>query len=133
MNKNQWFYRVALWTIALVVIISLLAVSLPQTAQAANNNLPTNATYSASGRKGKITINTAGFREQTKFKVRVKDAAQSQPKFYNLGSFIAEKKTSQTNTFVLPKALRSALWVDVCLKDQHNDKLYCQKVFNPNG
>jgi hypothetical protein len=31
----------------------------------------------------------------------------------------------------LPKAIRSALHLDVCLKNQRNDRLTCKKVYNP--
>jgi len=132
MDKTHWFNRIGMAGIVLILVLSLLAIALPQSAQAASDDkLPNNATYTVYIRNGRVFITTAGFPEKTKFKVRVKDASKSQPKFFNLGWVVTPKKDSLLTAFTLPKAIKSALWLDICLKSQQNDKLFCRKVFNP--
>jgi hypothetical protein len=132
MNKNQRLYRIGLVSVSLLLVVALLAIALPQKAAASvESNPDPNANFTAYVKNGKLYINLSAPKEDVKYKVRVKDAAKSTPKFYDLGWLKADKKQGQKVSYGLPKAIRSALHLDVCLKNQRNDRLTCKKVYNP--
>jgi hypothetical protein len=134
MNKKQLLSRVGLVSLNVLLVFALLAIALPQQALAAGNaeaKPDPNAVFTAYVKNGKIVIDLAAPKEHVKFRVRVKDAAQSMPKYFNLGWLLADKKVAQKVEYALPKALKGALHLDVCLKNQINNRMTCQKVYNP--
>jgi hypothetical protein len=120
---------------SLILVLSFMVVALPQKAQAADDEtaMPANGKFSSRIANGVLYVYTSQFNKALPYRVRVKDAAKSQPKFFNLVKFVTLKNKDQLTTRLsLPQALRHVLWIDVCLKNQLNDKVVCRKVFNPN-
>jgi hypothetical protein len=130
MQKKQALTRFGFVAISLLLVLALLAITLPQSVQAANSADP-NANFTTYIRNGRVYISLAAPQQRVKFRVRLKDAAQSQPKFFNAGFLIADRKKAQSLNFALPASLKKTLHIDVCLKNQTLNKLTCHKVFNP--
>jgi hypothetical protein len=134
MNKNQLLYRVGLVSVSLLLMMAMLAIALPQKATAAvsaESKPDPNAVFTSYIKNNKVYINLAAPKEDVKFRVRAKDAARSFPKWYELGTLLAERKEAKKAIYPLPAALKKTLHIDVCLKSQINNRLTCQKVYNP--
>ena len=134
MDKNQHLYRVGLVSVSLLLIFAMLAIALPQQATAAGSDdskPDPNAVFSTYVRNNKVYVDLAAPKERVKFRVRVKDAARSFPKWYELGTLLADKKQAAKAIYPVPKALKGTLHLDVCLKNQHTNRLTCHKVYNP--
>jgi hypothetical protein len=130
MQKKQFFARFGFVAISLLLVLALLAIAIPQKVQAASSTDST-ANFTAFVKNGRIYINLAAPKLTTKFRVRLKDAAKSQPKFYDLAWLIAQQKEARSVSYVLPAALKKTLHIDVCLKNQTSNKITCKKVYNP--
>ena len=134
MNKNQLFSRVGLVGVSLLLVMAMLAIALPQKAMAAvsaESKPDPNAVFSTYVKNNRVYINLSAPKEDVKFRVRVKDASKSFPKWYDLGFLTADKKEARQVNYTLPKALKKVLHIDVCLKNQNTNRLTCQRLFNP--
>jgi hypothetical protein len=134
MNKNQLLSRVGLVSVSLLLVMALLAIALPQRAMAAvsaDSKPDPNAVFTTFLKNNRVYINLAAPKEDVKFRVRVKDASRSMPKWYELGTLLTDRKEAKTGIFPLPAALKKTLYIDVCLKNQSSNRLTCKKIFNP--
>jgi hypothetical protein len=131
MQTKHSFARFGFVAISLLLVLALVAIAMPQKVQAASSVDPV-ANFSTYVKNGRVYINLAAPKIQTKFRVRLKDAAKSQPKFFDLAWLVAAAKEARSVSYAIPPALKNTLYIDVCLKNQTSNKLTCHKVYNPN-
>lgn len=128
-NKQTW-KRFGFVAISLLVLLSLLAITLPEKVQAASTTDP-NANFTQYIKNGRIYVSLAAPRERVKYRVRLKDSSISQPKFYDAGWLITDQKVAKSASYLIPAALKKTLHIDVCLKNQSTNRLTCHKIYNP--
>jgi hypothetical protein len=131
MKKTTRAYRFTLLGISALLIVALLVSVLPQATQAASSAATTTGTFSTSIRNGKVYITTSGYTGTEKFMVKVRNGGLPNPKWFKQGVLKPVKTATQTNVYALPKALFKVLYVQVCLKNQKNDRLSCKIALNP--
>jgi len=90
-----------------------------------------NASFSAQAIGNKITITAAGFKNKQVFNIKVRDADQNAGGWVKLGLFKIPKKTTKTQSYPIPSALRDNLYLDICLKNASTDELICRTVLHP--
>lgn len=130
MHKKPIFARFGFVVLSLLLVLSLLAITLPEKVQAQTATDP-NANFTQYLNKGRVYVNLAAPRSKVKFRVRLKDATQNQPKFYDVGWLITDAKQAKSASFSIPAALKKTLYLDVCLKNQTTNRLTCHKLLNP--
>jgi len=89
-----------------------------------------NASFSAQVIGNKITITGAGFKNKQVFNLKVRDADQNAGGWLKVGLFKIPKKTTKTQSYPLPSALRDNLYLDICLKNASTDELICRTVLH---
>lgn len=128
MNNNRSYARIGLVVISLLLVVSLIAVAWPQgQVQAATE--PGN--MRAWVQNGKIYLQTSAFSNNRPYKVKVRDATQSTGGWKTLGTAKIKKNTTQQFIYPIPKALAKTVYINVCLKDQFTNKLFCKIAINP--
>ncbi len=78
----------------------------------------------------RIYITTTNFANRRAYYLKVRDAEESIGGWEKLGSFKASKNTTETRLYTLPKDLRDAFYLDVCLKNATTDDLVCNTVLH---
>lgn len=119
--------RIGFIALSLLLVAALLAIALPQKAQAATDP----GAFSVALKNGKINLTTSGYSGNHKFKVRVRDGTASKGGFKDVGMIKVPKKVSSTFSFAIPKTLAKTLYLQICLKDQTSNTLNCKTVVNP--
>lgn len=85
-------------------------------------------TMTASTYNNRLSITATGGSNKSMFYVRVRDVSTSVGKWYKLGSFKVNKKSTGKAAFIIPKELRSAIYLEVCLKNAVTDDAFCKTV-----
>jgi hypothetical protein len=127
MNRKHIYTRIGFLTISLLLVLVLLAVSMPQTVQAAI----TPGKFDAWVQNGKIYVRNSDYSTNQQVRVKVRDAGQGVGGWKLLGKIKIPKKTTQTNIFPIPKALAKTVYLNVCQKNMFTNKLTCKVVVNP--
>ena len=79
--------------------------------------------------KGLVTISGTGLAKSKQYLIKVREGDLGI--WYPLGRITATKDgTLVAKTFLLPKELKSRMYLTVCLKNQTTDALTCRKVFH---
>ena len=90
---------------------------------------PVKGTISITSKGDKLTINASNFKDTFVYFVKAKDVLANNAPWYKLGGLtVAKNKKTQTTTYTLPKDLRNATLLSVCLKNVYSDDLTCYSV-----
>jgi len=90
---------------------------------------PVKGTITITSKGDKLTINASNFKDTFVYFVKAKDALASKAAWFKFGGLTVTKgKKTQTTTYTLPKDLRSATLLSVCLKNVYTDDLTCYSV-----
>ena len=79
---------------------------------------------------GNVTVTIPKLSANTGFVVKVRDGLATIGGFTKIGRVKGLKASSASASFSLPKALRSKMYIQVCLKNQTSDELLCKTVVN---
>lgn len=75
-----------------------------------------------------IQITAAGFPNKGSYTVKVRDVTLSAGDWYKLGKLSIKKNTSSKGDYILPKALKGAIYLEVCIKNGTTDHVVCKTV-----
>jgi LysM repeat protein len=90
---------------------------------------PLKGTITMKATSDKLTITASNFKDTSGFFVKVKDAVTKNAPWYKIGSLLVSKtKNPKSTTFTLPKELKNAVVLSVCLKNVYTDDLTCYSV-----
>lgn len=101
-----------------------MKLCIPYTSESAST-----VAFSASVDAGdnEVVLDGSGFKKQRTFFVRVR--LNDSSKWYKLGHTVTDRDGDLDDSFDLPKDLRKAPVVTVCLKDSVSDALSCRQAF----
>ena len=87
---------------------------------------------SVTATRSAIIVTVSGLStKKAAFNVRVRNGTNVVGGFINLGQIKAKKSTTTKTTYGVPKELRNALYIQVCLKNVTTDFLTCKTVVHP--
>ena len=90
---------------------------------------PLKGTITITAKADKLTIKASNFKDTFVFFVKAKDALANNAPWYKIGGMTVTKgKQTQVTTFTLPKDLRGAALLSVCLKNVYTNDLTCYSV-----
>ncbi len=127
MQKHSQFSRISLVVVSLVLVFAMLAITLPEKAQAALSP----GTLNAWVQNGKIYVKLSGFTEKNQLRLKVREATQGIGGWKSLGTVKVDRKTDTTTTFPIPKTLAKKIYLNVCMKNMTTNVLTCKVVVNP--
>jgi hypothetical protein len=90
---------------------------------------PVKGTIAITAKGDKLTIKASNFKDTFVFFVKAKDALAKDALWFRIGGLTVTKgKKEQVTTYTLPKDLRKATLLSVCLKNVYSDDLTCYSV-----
>jgi LysM repeat protein len=90
---------------------------------------PLKGTITMNATGDKLTITASNFKDTSGFFIKVKDSLAQNAPYYKIGSLMVSKnKNPKSTTFKLPKEVRNAAVLLVCLKNIYTDDLTCYSV-----
>ena len=90
---------------------------------------PVKGTIAITAKGDKLTITASNFKDTFVFFVKAKDALAKDALWFRIGGLTVTKgKKEQVTTYTLPKDLRKATVLSVCLKNVYTDDLTCYSV-----
>lgn len=75
-----------------------------------------------------IKITTSNFQNGGNYYVKVRDVTAGAGEWYKIGKMKVPADRKVTSSYLLPGALRNAVYLQVCLKNGINNDLFCQTV-----
>ena len=75
-----------------------------------------------------VRVTASDFPNKGNYYIRVRDITTGPGDWYKLGRMKIDKEKSSTADFTLPKDLRSAIYLQVCVKHPTTDKAVCKLV-----
>lgn len=88
------------------------------------------ATIQVSINNGRITLTLNKFSEEHEYRVKARNVDVGVGGWENLGRISLDDDDRIVFTYTVPSRLRSALYLNVCLKDQKTDELLCRVALN---
>jgi len=90
---------------------------------------PLKGTITITAKADKLTIKASNFKDTFVFFVKAKDALAKNAPWFKIGGLtVTKSKNTQVTNFTLPKDLRGAALLSVCLKNVYTDDLTCYSV-----
>lgn len=77
-----------------------------------------------------ITVTASGFDKKQVFIVKVREVTTGAGGWEKVGTLKVPKKRSVTSIYTLPRELRSAIYLEVCLKNATTDEKICRTSFH---
>ncbi len=75
-----------------------------------------------------IRVTASDFQNKGSYTVKARDITNSPGDWYKLGNLKISKDKTTTADFILPKDLRSSIYLQVCVKNGTTDKAVCKLV-----
>jgi LysM repeat protein len=75
-----------------------------------------------------IRVSASDFPKKSSYTVKARDITNGPGEWYELGKLKVKSASTATGSYILPKALRSSIYLQVCLKEGTTDKLTCKTV-----
>lgn len=75
-----------------------------------------------------IKITTSNFQNGGNYYVKVRDVTSGAGEWFKIGKMRVSTSQKVTSRFILPGDLKSAIYLQVCLKNGTNNDLFCQTV-----
>jgi LysM repeat protein len=75
-----------------------------------------------------IRVTASDFQDKGGYTVKVRDITTGPGDWYKLGKMKISKGKTTTSDFILPKELRSSIYLQVCAKNVTTDKVACKLV-----
>jgi hypothetical protein len=129
MKNLHSFYHIAQWVLCVTFVLSFAAAALPQPALAAPTT-DSKLIFKARLVNDKLYIDIDKYPVRTKYQIKLR-APNAPKQFYKVGSVRVPKNTAVSTVRELPKQLKAIPFVEVCLKNQINDKVNCLTIPNP--